>query len=141
MIADEPQVGTLTLEASVFSLDCLGNYNMTMNVGGFLGGADGKEPAYQYRRQKRCTFDPWIGKIRWRRKWQPTPVFLLEKSHEQRSLAAYSLWSRTQLNNNNTMNLKYLIPGRSSHIIDEMAVVVAVMVATFIHQLLLHVRS
>ena len=22
-------------------------------------------------------FDPWVGKIPWRRKWQPTPVFLL----------------------------------------------------------------
>ena len=30
---------------------------------------------------RRCGFDPWVGKIPWRRKWQPTPVFLLEKSH------------------------------------------------------------
>ena len=29
----------------------------------------------------------WVGKIPWRRKWQPTPVFLLGKSHGQRSLA------------------------------------------------------
>ena len=34
--------------------------------------------------------DNWIEKIPWRRKWQPTPVFLPEKSHEQRSLASYS---------------------------------------------------
>ena len=33
----------------------------------------GKEPA---RQCKRCRFDPWVAKIRWRRKWQPTPVFL-----------------------------------------------------------------
>ena len=33
---------------------------------------------------------PGIGKIPWRRKWQPTPVFLPETSHEQRSLAGYS---------------------------------------------------
>ena len=32
-------------------------------------------------------FNPWIEKISWRRKWQPTPVFLLEKSHGQKSLA------------------------------------------------------
>ena len=32
----------------------------------------------------------WVGKIFWRRKWQPTPVFLPEKSHEQRSLVGYS---------------------------------------------------
>ena len=31
-------------------------------------------------------FNPWIRKIPWRRKWQPTPVFLLGKSHRQRSL-------------------------------------------------------
>ena len=37
---------------------------------GFPGGSAGKEPAGQ------CGFDPWVGKIPWRRKWQPTPVFL-----------------------------------------------------------------
>ena len=36
-------------------------------------------------------FDPWVGKIPWRRKWQPTPVFLPGKSHGQRSLAVYRL--------------------------------------------------
>ena len=34
--------------------------------------------------------DPWDRKIPWRRAWQPTPVFLPEKSHEQRNLAACS---------------------------------------------------
>ena len=37
---------------------------------------------------KRCGFDPWVGRIPWRRKSQPTPVFLPGKSHGQRSLAA-----------------------------------------------------
>ena len=37
-------------------------------------------------------FDPWVRKIPWRRKWQPTPVFLPGKSHRQRSLAGYSPW-------------------------------------------------
>ena len=35
-------------------------------------------------------FDPWVGKIPWRRKWQPTPVFLPGESHGQRSLVGYS---------------------------------------------------
>ena len=35
-------------------------------------------------------FDPWVGKIPWGRKWQPTPVFLPGESHGQRSLAGYS---------------------------------------------------
>ena len=39
---------------------------------------------------KRPRFDPWVGKILWRRKWQPTPVFLPGKSHEQGGLQGYS---------------------------------------------------
>ena len=33
-------------------------------------------------------FDPWVGKIPWRRAWQCTPVFLLGESHGQRSLGS-----------------------------------------------------
>ena len=40
---------------------------------------------------------PGLGKIPWRRKWQPTLVFLPGKSHGQRSLAGYSLWSHKEL--------------------------------------------
>ena len=61
-------------------------------------GASDKEPTYQCRRHKRHGFDPWIRKIPWRRAWQPTPVFLPEESHEQRSLAGYSQWGHTELN-------------------------------------------
>ena len=43
---------------------------------------------------RRCGFDSWVGKILWRRKWQPTPVFLSGESHEQRSLAGYWPWDR-----------------------------------------------
>ena len=42
-------------------------------------------------------FDPWVGKIPWRRKWPPTPVFLPGKSHGQRSLAGYSPWGNQEL--------------------------------------------
>ena len=38
--------------------------------------------------------DPWVGKIPWRRKWQPTLVFLPVKSHGWRSLVGYSWWGR-----------------------------------------------
>ena len=38
---------------------------------------------------KRYEFDPWVQKILWRRKWQPTPVFLPRESQGQRSLAGY----------------------------------------------------
>ena len=42
----------------------------------FPGGANSKEPTCQCMRHKRCGFDPWGGKIPWRRKCQFTPVFL-----------------------------------------------------------------
>ena len=41
-------------------------------------------------------FDPWVGKIPWRRKWQPTPVSLPGKFHGQRSLAGYSPWGHKE---------------------------------------------
>ena len=41
-------------------------------------------------------FNPWDRKIPWRRKWQPSPVFLPEKSHGQRSLAGYSPWGHKE---------------------------------------------
>ena len=57
----------------------------------FPGGASGKEPDCQCWRYKRPGFDPWVGKIPWRRAWQPLPVFLPGESHGQRSLMGYSL--------------------------------------------------
>ena len=54
--------------------------------GGSPGGVSGKEPACKSRRHKRCGFDSWVGKILWRRAWQPTPVFLPGEFHGQRNL-------------------------------------------------------
>ena len=48
-----------------------------------------KEPACQFRRHKRCRFDPWVRKIPWRRAQQCIPVFLLGESHGQGSLVGY----------------------------------------------------
>ena len=53
----------------------------------FPGGPSGKEPACSRGKTRR--FDPWGGKIPWRRAWQPTPVFLPGKSHGQ-GLVGYS---------------------------------------------------
>ena len=41
-------------------------------------------------------FDPWVGKISWRRKWQPTPVLLPGKFHGRRNLVGYSPWGRSE---------------------------------------------
>ena len=56
-----------------------------------------KESACQCRRCKRHGFDPWVGKITSRRKWQPIPVFLPKKSHGQRSMEAYSPQGRQRV--------------------------------------------
>src|SRR5574338_372105 len=50
----------------------------------------------QCRRHKRRRFSLWGGRIPWRRKWQPAPVFLPGKSHGRRSLAGYSPWGREE---------------------------------------------
>ena len=59
-------------------------------IGDFPGSASGKESTCQCRSWDRHGFDPWVRKIPWRRKWQPTPVFLPGEFQEQRSLAGYS---------------------------------------------------
>ena len=75
---------------------------------GFPGGSVVKNlPAKQGTQCKGHAFNPWVGKIPWRKKWQPTPIFLPGKSHGQRSLAGCSPWGRKRVghklktNNNN----------------------------------------
>ena len=46
---------------------------------------------------RRTGFDPWAGKIPWRRAWQPTPVFWPGEFHGQRSLVDYSPWGHKEL--------------------------------------------
>ena len=72
-------------------------YRATLSLRSFPGGSSGTEPTCKGRRHKRCEFDPWVGKIPWRRLWQPTPVFLPGESHGQRSLAGYSSWGHKEL--------------------------------------------
>ena len=57
---------------------------------------------------RRHGFDSCVSKILWRRKWQPTPVFLPGESHGQRSLVGYRPWghkSQTRLSNYTTIML------------------------------------
>ena len=65
------------------------NYRSFHAILGIPGGSVVKLSAYQCRRWRKCWFDPWVGKIPGRRKGQLTPVFLLGKSHGQRSLVGY----------------------------------------------------
>ena len=66
----------------------------------------------------RCGFDPWVGKVPWRRKWQPAPISLPRESHGWRSLADWSPWGckeldttewHTQVNNKSHLILSGLI--------------------------------
>ena len=59
----------------------------------FPGGSDVQSVCLQCGRSG---FDHWVGKIRWRRKWQSTPVLLPGKSHGQRNLVGYSPWGRKE---------------------------------------------
>ena len=56
-------------------------------VVGFPRGSGVKNPPAVRESGRSHGFDPWVGKIPWRRQWQPTPVFLPGESHGQRSLA------------------------------------------------------
>ena len=76
-----------------------------------IGDAAAKELTCQCRKGM---FDPWVGKILWRRKWKPTPVFLLGKYHGQRSLAGYNPQSRTELDTNEVTS-NSTIQGKPSH--------------------------
>ena len=79
---------------------CLENLHGQRSLAGYAGGTSIKEPTCQCRRCERHGFDPWVRKIRWRRAWQPIPVYLPGESHGQRNLAGYSPWgceSQTRL--------------------------------------------
>ena len=71
---------------------CVCTHRHAFKYLGFPGGSAVKN----HQQGRRCRFDPWVGKNPWRRKWQPTPVFLPGESHGQRSLAGYSPWGRKE---------------------------------------------
>ena len=70
---------------SIISLRYCNNCRNSIQSIGLPWWLSGEESAYQCRI---CAFDPWSWEIPWRRKWQPTPVFLSANAHGQRSLVA-----------------------------------------------------
>ena len=92
----------------IFNVALEGKINNGHNNNGLPWQLSGKESVCQGRRGG---FNPWVGKITQRKKWQLTPVFLPGKSHGQRSLVGYSsrghkrfrhdLVTKQQQNNNN----------------------------------------
>ena len=59
----------------------------------------------QCRRHRRRGFRPWVRKIPWRRKWQPTPVSLPGKVHGQWSLVGCSPWGRKELDTTERLSM------------------------------------
>ena len=74
----------------------------------FPGGLDGKE--FACSAGDPCLIPAWVRKIPWRRKQQPTPVFLPGKSHTQRSLAGYSPWHHRESDTTKQKTLNTLHP-------------------------------
>ena len=76
------------------------------------GGASGKEPVCQCRRCKKHGFNPWVGKICWRRAWLPTPIFLPREPLWTEEPGSYSPQSRTE---------STWLKGLSTHLLDKEA--------------------
>ena len=99
-------------------------FPLTIGTLGFPDSTRGKEPTCQYMRQKRHEFDSWVGKIPWRRAWQPTPVFLAGESPGWRSLAGYSPqgcrvkhdWSGLACTHRNTRQLFWGLEGADQYL-------------------------
>ena len=77
---------------------------MPASLESFPGGSDGKESAWN---MGDLGFDPWVGKISWRRKWQPTPAFLPGESQRWRSLVGYSPWGHKESNTTELLHLHF----------------------------------
>ena len=64
------------------------------------------------RRHRRHSFTPWVGKIPWSRKWQPTSEFLPGKFRGQRSLAGYCPWGHKRVGHDwahtHTLHITYM---------------------------------
>ena len=70
----------------------ISNKTLKAKTGVFPGDTSGKESTCQCRRCESCRFYPWVKKIPWSRRWQPTPGLLLGKFHGQLNLVGYSPW-------------------------------------------------
>ena len=109
----------LSFRVSAWNLACsplpqlpLSPVAIPSSVSGLPWWLSGKKSACERRRRG---FNPWIGKIPSRRKWQPTPVILPGKSHGQRSLACYSPWGLKESDTPSTHTLLLLDQGFSRH--------------------------
>ena len=74
---------------------------------GLPQGLSSKDFHLRGREHRRLGFHPWVGKIPWRRAWQPTPVSLPEEFHGQSSLAGYSPWGLKESDTTEQLSLHF----------------------------------
>ena len=82
----------ITIDTFTYPIDILKNHKRKCTKASPVAQMVKRLPAMR----ERPRFDPWVGKIPWRRKWQPTPVLLPGKSHERMSIVGYSPWGRKE---------------------------------------------
>ena len=73
--------------------ECILLYSRTHSIFYIVNTSELKQSSIFLGRPR---FDPWVGKISWRRKQQPTPVLLPGKSYGWKSLVGYSAWDRKE---------------------------------------------
>ena len=83
-------------EEALMTPECGSDLIRAIALGRLPWWLSGKKIHLQCRSHRRPGFDPWARKIPWRRKWQPTPVFLPGDFCGQRSLVGYSPWGRKE---------------------------------------------
>ena len=89
-----------TLTKRLFSSSLSAISDLAINVAQMVKNL----PAIQETR-----FNPWVGKISWRREWQPTSVFLPGESHRQTSLVGYSPLAHTTLDTTEWPTLSFTL--------------------------------
>ena len=106
-----PVFKTLTVQTQMYNWN---DYTIPYIYKRLPRWGSGKVSAYECRTYERFRFNPWVQKIPWRRKWQPTPVFLPGLIPGQRCLVGYSPWSDNQLDmtERNQSETVYLITYR-----------------------------
>ena len=95
----------LPLACSWLSTSCV--LTLTLHVCALISSFKGFPGSSLVKNVLQCgrsAFDPWVGKIRWRREGQPTPVFLPGEFYGQRSLVGYSPWDQKE---SDTTNIVY----------------------------------
>ena len=85
------------LSLGSFLVSCFGQQNVIEVILGFPGGSGVKNPPANAGDSGDAGLIPGVKKLPWRRKWQPTPVFLPEESHDREDPGGLQPWGHPNL--------------------------------------------